>query len=92
MHRYVTPCFVFLFCIVVIPFVSAQHDRNAEDSGSGPSMLVPTPVYILQPNDVLEIFVWKEPELTRKVIIRPDRRISFPLIQDMQVAALVPRN
>ena len=48
------------------------------------------PSYVIQPNDVLEIFVWKEPELSRKVLVRPDGRISFPLAQDFQAAGLTP--
>ena len=46
--------------------------------------------YVIQPNDVLEVFVWKEPELTRKVFVRPDGRISFPLVQDMPAAGISP--
>ena len=42
--------------------------------------------YLLGPQDVLDIFVWKEEELTRSVIVRPDGGISFPLAGDMQVA------
>ena len=49
-----------------------------------------TPYYVIQPNDVLQIFVWKEEALSSKVIVRPDGRISFPLIQDMQAAGLNP--
>ncbi len=51
---------------------------------------VDIPPYIVQPNDLLEIYVWKDPSLTRKVTVRPDGRISFPLIQDMQAAGLSP--
>jgi polysaccharide export outer membrane protein len=47
-------------------------------------------VYLIQPDDTLEIFVWKEPELTRKVLVRPDGRISFPLVQDLQAAGVSP--
>ncbi|MEJ2111857.1 MAG: polysaccharide export protein [Acidobacteriota bacterium] len=39
---------------------------------------------------MLEIFVYKEPELTRKVLVRPDGRISFPLVQDLQAAGINP--
>ena len=49
-----------------------------------------SPLYIIQPNDVLQIFVWKEPNLSEKVTVRPDGRISFPLIQDMQAAGMNP--
>src|SRR5512135_386445 len=48
------------------------------------------PLYTIQPNDLLEIFVWKEPDLTRKVLVRPDGRVSFPLVQDMQAAGISP--
>lgn len=48
------------------------------------------PLYVIQPSDVLEIFVWKEPDLSRQVLVRPDGRISFPLVQDLQAAGLTP--
>lgn len=47
-------------------------------------------LYTIQPNDVLVIFVYKEPNLTQKVLVRPDGRIAFPLVQDMQAAGLNP--
>lgn len=39
--------------------------------------------YTLQPGDILEILVWKEVDLTRDVLIRPDGGISFPLAGDL---------
>ena len=39
-------------------------------------------------NDVLDISVWQFPELSREVTVRPDGRISFPLIGDMQALGL----
>jgi len=84
-------CSIFLSCIVIVPGVSAQDKQTVladetQDVAKGP----PTPPFIVQPNDLLEIFVWKEPDLTRKVLVRPDGRISFPLIQDLQVAGMSP--
>src|ERR1035437_10543222 len=35
--------------------------------------------YRLGPEDVIEVFVWKEPEATSTVVVRPDGRISLPL-------------
>jgi polysaccharide export outer membrane protein len=46
--------------------------------------------YIIQPNDVLQIFVYKEPTLSGKVTVLPDGRISIPLVQDMKAAGLNP--
>ena len=41
------------------------------------------PSYLIGPNDLLSIYVWKEPELTRDVTVTPDGRISFPLIGEI---------
>jgi polysaccharide biosynthesis/export protein len=41
------------------------------------------PDYLLNPGDELEVAVWKEPDLTKKVIVRPDGKISFPLTGDV---------
>ncbi len=48
------------------------------------------PPYVIEPDDILEIFVWKEPDLSRKVLVRPDGRISVPLVQDLPAAGLTP--
>jgi len=39
--------------------------------------------YRMGPEDVIEVFVWKEPELTTTVVIRPDGRISVPLADEL---------
>ena len=44
--------------------------------------------YILGSEDVIEVSVWKEKELSKVVIVRPDGRISLPLIGDIQAAGL----
>ena len=40
--------------------------------------------YLIGPEDVLEISVWKDPDLTRQVVVRPDGQISFPLIGEVE--------
>ena len=42
--------------------------------------------YAIQPGDVLEISVWKEEDLSRQVIVRPDGRINFPLAGEVVAA------
>lgn len=44
--------------------------------------------YAVNPEDVLSISVWNEPELQKTVTIRPDGGISFPLVGNVQVAGL----
>lgn len=48
------------------------------------------PNYVIGPQDVLDINVWREPELTRQVPVRPDGKISLPLLNDVQAAGLTP--
>ena len=45
----------------------------------------PYKAYRIGPEDVLEISVWKDESLTRQVVVRPDGRISFPLIGEVEV-------
>jgi len=47
-------------------------------------------VYVIGPEDVLDITVWKEPDVSRVVPVRPDGRISLPLINDIQAGGLSP--
>ncbi len=42
--------------------------------------------YQLGPEDVIEVSVWKEPDLTKQLAVRPDGKISYPLIGEVQVA------
>ena len=46
--------------------------------------------YLIGPEDVLDISVWKNPELSRKVPVRPDGKVSLPLVNDIQAAGLTP--
>ena len=44
--------------------------------------------YLIGPGDVLEISVWNEPDLSKKLIVPPDGVISFPLINPIKVTNL----
>ncbi len=48
------------------------------------------PDYLIGPLDRLEIFVWRAPELSTNVTVRPDGRISTPLVEDMVAAGKTP--
>lgn len=56
---------------------------SAQDAASSPD-------YLIGPEDVLEISVWRNTELSKVVTVRPDGRISLPLIGDIQAAGLRP--
>jgi polysaccharide export outer membrane protein len=42
--------------------------------------------YQLGPDDVVEVSVWKEPDLTKQIVVRPDGKISYPLIGEVQAS------
>jgi polysaccharide export outer membrane protein len=46
--------------------------------------------YVIGPDDVLDVNVWKEQELTRSLQVRPDGKISMPLLGDVQAAGMTP--
>ncbi len=50
----------------------------------------PSPDYFIGPLDTLNIFVWRNPELSQSVPVRPDGRISIPLVQDLVAAGKTP--
>jgi polysaccharide export outer membrane protein len=46
--------------------------------------------YVIGPEDVLDVAVWNNTEMTRTVPVRPDGKISLPLLNDVQAAGLTP--
>jgi polysaccharide biosynthesis/export protein len=48
------------------------------------------PDYLIGPGDNINIFVWRQPELTLSVPVRPDGRISTPLVEDMLASGKTP--
>jgi polysaccharide export outer membrane protein len=90
-HQYKSVTISCLTAIVLCLAFPAylQSQGTSGDSGGTNAPLAPA-TYVIQPSDVLEIFVWKEPDLSRKSVVRPDGRISFPLIQDLEAAGLTP--
>ena len=49
------------------------------------------PFYLIGPGDSLEIFVRNQPELSRSVVVRPDGRLTVPLVEDLVSSGLTPQ-
>jgi polysaccharide biosynthesis/export protein len=87
------------FLLLAIP-AAAQQGSSAKQvvrpaAPTGPSETPKVsastdPNYVIGAQDVLDISVWKEPEVSRVVPVRPDGRISLPLLNDVQAAGLTP--
>ena len=65
----------------------AQPARDAPPAATASA----TGEYLIGPGDSLQIFVWRQPELSVTVPVRPDGRISTPLVEDLVVVNKTPR-
>jgi len=72
----------------------AQNPAPDATKPAAPAMSSPVaandPDYKIGPQDVLIINVWKEPDVSREVPVRPDGKISLPLLNDVEAAGLTP--
>lgn len=46
--------------------------------------------YMIGPDDLLAVNVWREPEISRNVVVRPDGKISLPLVGDLRASGHTP--
>ncbi len=67
---------------------ATQKDANKGQSASESHITETDADYKIGPQDVLRIDVWKETEISRSVPVRPDGKISIPLLNDVQAAGL----
>lgn len=56
----------------------------------GPAPVAVTPDYLIGAGDTVEIFVWRNEELSSSVTVRPDGKISTPLIEDVPASGKTP--
>jgi polysaccharide export outer membrane protein len=79
--------------VAVLSFIMALpavHARAQANSPQQTSQAAVDPNYVIGPQDVLDVSVWKEVELSRVVPVRPDGKISLPLLNDVHAAGLTP--
>jgi polysaccharide export outer membrane protein len=68
----------------------AQQSSATSTGSSAPKPATDDPNYVIGAQDVLDVSVWKEADLSRSVPVRPDGKISMPLLNDVQAAGLTP--
>jgi polysaccharide export outer membrane protein len=72
--------------------VAAKGDKpanGAQDAAAAPEPAASSD-YVIGADDVLHISVWKEPDLSETLPVRPDGKISMPLLNDVPAAGLTP--
>lgn len=84
----------FPMCVVAAQDVAANNSGTNSAASRATRAHVPTnstalavdDKYLIGPGDILAINVWKNPEISRTMPVRPDGRISLPLIGEVQAA------
>jgi len=83
---------IFTSALLVTAVWSQTPDKNASASAAKTAEPATTPSvdadYKIGPQDVVRIDVWKEPDISRTIPVRPDGKISVPLLNDVQASGL----
>jgi polysaccharide export outer membrane protein len=76
-----------ILSLVVSGLAFCNHFKAAERTAPRTVTVIDSS-YIIGPMDILEIKVWKEPDFSRQVMVRPDGKITMPLIGDIPVSGI----
>jgi polysaccharide biosynthesis/export protein len=74
-----------LFCLMAILFYGCYPYPLLEDVKQDPDY-----TYQIGPGDSLTIFVWGNPELSETAIVRPDGKVTFPLVEELLAMGKTP--
>ena len=97
--RALRECLAVLAMATALAGLTAAQDPAAQQAEKKPAAAASAPAaksatddpdFVIGPEDGLRIDVWKEPELTVSVQVRPDGKISLPLLNDVQAAGFTP--
>jgi len=101
--RNVVTKFAWLVCVELLALAmaaqtsnvaSGSSDKSTDGRGDQPAAeSAPAPAnedYVIGADDTLHISVWKEPDLTETLPVRPDGKISLPLLGDVPAAGMTP--
>jgi polysaccharide export outer membrane protein len=75
-------------CGLLIPLLSACTPPEVQLPPVPMEQQASSQDYLIGAEDIIEVMVWKNPDLSRTVNVRPDGKISLPLIGDLQAAGL----
>ncbi len=68
----------------------AQAPASPTGEPAKPTVVTVDPKYTLGPEDVIFVRVWREPDLSGPLAVRPDGKITMPLINEVQAAGTTP--
>lgn len=85
-------CFIILGAALGVSAcaVGQTTQQSATAPAQPPAATEESAKYIIGPGDTLQVFVWRSPELSTTVPVRPDGKISTPLVEDMVAVGKTP--
>jgi polysaccharide export outer membrane protein len=81
--------FLLTACFALMPAMLAAQSATTSSSSTA-AVVVPATGYVIGPEDELAVTFWRESELSAEVIVRPDGKISLPLLNEIVAAGLTP--
>lgn len=79
--------------VIVLGACASQKEGSSLPSSSSYGSQNTSPEtysYLIGPGDSVQIFVWRNPEVSQSVTVRPDGKISTPLVEDLQASGKTP--
>jgi len=76
--------------LLLVATLNGCSSSNIRSAGACPQELGTFSKYVIGPGDVLQIFVWRHEELSTSLPVRPDGRISMPLVEDVVAVGRTP--
>ena len=77
-------CIVFVFCTLMLCSCAQQYPELTDKEA------LPTHEYLIGPGDNLNILVWRNSEISMSVPVRPDGKITTPLVEDLPASGKTP--
>jgi polysaccharide export outer membrane protein len=86
--------FAGTMAVLTLAFLQACSGGSEQTLPSAPPATLQqtedVPIYVIGPLDTLEVFVWGNPELSSGATVRPDGRVTLPIVEDMPAAGKTP--
>ncbi len=88
----VIPALIFLLMLIPVSVFSQQdQDKDAVLTAKVQGeVAADSDSYIIGPEDILNVYVWREESLSKTIPVRMDGKISLPLVDDVQASGLTP--
>jgi polysaccharide export outer membrane protein len=88
---FVLSALLSVFCAAVPAAFAQSAQPTSANSASSAPVARPVPAdYVIGVDDVLVVVFWKEKDLSGEVVVRPDGKISLPMLNDVLAAGVTP--